>query len=53
MVSEHEDNPKALWNSIKKILHESPKRVLQDCATINRLTNNFSKYFADKVAKLR
>ena len=25
MVRENEDNPKALWNSIKKVLHRSPK----------------------------
>ena len=29
MVRENEDNPKALWNSIKKVLHRSPKLYLQ------------------------
>ena len=53
MVRENEDNPKALWNSIKKVLHRSPKILLPDHTTINSLTNTFGKYFADKIAKLR
>ena len=53
IVRENEDNPKALWNSIKKVLHISPKIVLPDHTTINSLINTFGKYFADKIAKLR
>ena len=33
MVRE-KDNPKALWNSIKKVLHSSPEIVLPDHTTI-------------------
>ena len=46
MVRENEDNPKVLWNSIKKVLHRSPKIVLPDHTTINSLINTFGKYFA-------
>ena len=53
MVRESEDNPKALWNSIKKVLHRSPKIVLPDHTTINSLINTFGRYFTDKIAKLR
>ena len=53
MVRENEDNPKALWNSIKKVLHRSPKMVLPDYITMNSLVNTFGRYFADKIAKLR
>ena len=53
MVRENEDNPKALWNSIKKVLHRSPKMVLPDYTTMNSLVNTFERYFADKIAKLR
>ena len=53
MVRENEDNPKALWNSIKKVLHRSPKMVLPDYTTMNSLVNIFGRYFADKFAKLR
>ena len=35
MVRENEDNPKALWNAIKKVLHRSPKIVLPYHTTIN------------------
>ena len=38
---------------MKKILHKSPKTVLLDCITINSLANNFGKYFAVKIVKLR
>ena len=53
MVTKNEDNPKALWNSIKKVLHRSPKMVLPDYTTMNSLVNTFGRYFADKNAKLR
>ena len=52
MVGENEDNPKALWNSIKKVLHRSPKMVLPDYTTMNSLINTFGRYFAHKIAKL-
>ena len=47
------DNPKVLWNSIKKVLHRSPKIVLRDHTNINSLIYTFGRYFADKIAKLR
>ena len=53
VVRKNEDNPKALWNSIKKVLRRSPKIVPPDHTTINSLTNTFGKYFIDKIAKLR
>ena len=53
MVRKNEDNPKALWNSIKKVLHRSPKIVLPDHTTINNLIYTFGRYFTDKIAKLR
>ena len=53
MVRENEDNPKALWNSIKKVLHRSPKIALSDHTNIYSLINTFGRYFADKIAKLR
>ena len=53
MVRKKEDNPKALWNSVKTVLHRSPKIVLPDHTTINSLINTFGKYFVDKIAKLR
>ena len=35
MVRENEDNPKALLNSIKKVLNRSPKIALPDYTNIN------------------
>ena len=49
MVRENEDNPKALWNFIKKVLHRSPKIVFPDYTTINSLINTFGRYFTDKI----
>ena len=49
MLRENEDNPKALWNSIKKVLHRSPKIVLPDHTT----TNTFGRYFTEKITKVR
>ena len=53
MIRKNEDNPKALWNSIKKVLHRLPKIVLPDHTTINSLIDTFGRYFTDKMAKLR
>ena len=53
MVRKIKDNPKALWNSIKKVLHRSPKIVLPDHTTINSLIKTFGRYFTNKIAKLR
>ena len=53
VVRENEDNPKTLWNSVKKVLHRSPKIVLPDHTTINSLIHTFGRYFTDKIAKLR
>ena len=53
MVRENEDNPKSLWNCIKKVLHRSPKIVLPDHTTINSLINTFGRYFVDKITELR
>ena len=53
MVWENEDNPKALWNSTKKILHRSQKIVLLDHTTIISFTNTLGKYSANKSAKVR
>ena len=52
MGRENETNPKPLWNSINKVVDRSPKIVLPDHTSINGLTNTFSKYYADKIAKL-
>ena len=51
MVRENEDNTR--HNSIKKVLHRSPKMVLPDYTTMNSLVNTFGRYFADKITKLR
>ena len=53
MVRKNEDNPKALWNSIKKVLHRSSIMVLPDHTTMDSLINTFGRYFADKIDKLR
>ena len=43
----------SLLMTFEKVLHRSPKIVLPDHTTINSLMNNFGKYFADQIAKLR
>ena len=53
MVRENEENPKGLWNSIKKVLHRLPKIVLPNHTNINSLINTFGRYYADKIAQLR
>ena len=51
MVRKNEDNPKALWNSIKKVLHRSPE-LYSHIYYYQQFDQHFGKYFANKIAKL-
>ena len=53
IVAEKPGNPKALWNSFKKILHRSSVAVLPDCINKTDLENTFCKFFHDKILKIR
>ena len=53
MVSESSDNPRKLWSSINKILHRKKSTQLPDHDQLSTLTNSFSSFFVDKIAKIR
>ena len=53
IVTENQGNPKALWNSFKKILHKTATVILPDSTTHSDLSNIFGNYFSDKITKLR
>ena len=46
-------NPKALWNTFKKILHKSSTIILPDNISPIDLANTFGHFFSDKIAKIR
>ena len=53
LIAENQDNPKALWNSFKKILHKSSTLVLPDYTNKTDLANTFCNFFYNKIIKIR
>ena len=53
VIAENNGNPKALWNTFKKILHKSLTIILPDHISPIDLANTFGHFFSDKIAKIR
>ena len=53
VIAENNGNPKALWNTFKKILHKSSTTVLPDHVSLKDLANSFGHFFCDKIMKIR
>ena len=53
VIAENNGNPKALWNTFKKILHIFSTIVLPDHVCLKDLANSFGHFFSDKILKIR
>ena len=53
VITENNGNPKALWNTFKKILHKPSTIILPDHVSLKDLANSFGHYFCDKIMKIR
>ena len=53
VIAENNGNPKALWNTFKKILHKSSTIILPDHISPINLANTFGHFFSHKIAKIR
>ena len=47
VIAENNGNPKALWNTFKKILHKSSTIILPDHFSPTDLANTFDIFFSD------
>ena len=52
-VHNHSNNPKNLWKSLNKILHRCPASHLPENSSLKDLCNKFSKFFVQKIEKIR
>ena len=53
MIEQNKNKPRNLWSCINKILHRSQSSPLPDFSDLTSLSNNFGKYFIDKISKIR
>ena len=53
VIAENNGNPKALWNTFKKILHKTSTIILPDHISPTDLANTFGHFFSDKIVKIR
>ena len=53
VIAENSGNPKALWNTFKKILHKTSTIILPDHISPTDLANTFGHFFSDKIVKIR
>ena len=53
VIAENNGNPKALWNTFKKLLHKSSTIILPDHISPIDLANTFGNFFSDKIVKIR
>ena len=53
VIAENNGNPKALWNTFKKILHKSSTIILPNHVSLKDLANSFGHFFCHKFMKIR
>ena len=53
MLSNNSANPRHMWNSVNKILHREKSKPLPDYTSLDTLCSSFSKFFTDKITRIR
>ncbi len=53
LITENLDSPKAMWNSLNKILHREKTSALPKSNSPQKLANKFLHFFADKISSIR
>ena len=46
-------NPRQMWKSVNTILHRQKLKALPEHSSLDTLCSSFSKYFTDKIARIR
>ena len=52
-IDETSDNPRALWETINNILHRTQSPSIPAFSDIKSFSESFSKFFMDKIEKIR
>ena len=47
------ENPRQMWKSVNTILHRQKSKALPEHSSLDTLCSSFSKYFTDKIARIR
>ena len=53
LLSNNSANPRHMWNSVNKILHREKSKPLPDYTSLDTLCSSFSKFFTDKITRIR
>ena len=52
-ITTNSENPRQMWKSVNKILHRQKLKALPEHSSLDTLCSSFSKYFTDKIARIR
>ena len=52
-ITTNSENPRQMWKSVNKILHRQKLKALPQHSSLDTLCSSFSKYFTDKIARIR
>ena len=52
-ISINSENPRQMWKSVNTILHRQKLKALPEHSSLDTLCSSFSKYFTDKIARIR
>ena len=52
-ISTNSENPRQMWKSVNTILHRQKLKALPEHSSLDTLCSSFSKYFTDKIARIR
>ena len=52
-MSTNSQKPRQMWKSVSTILHRQKLKALPEHSSLDTLCSSFSKYFTDKIARIR
>ena len=52
-ISINSENPRQMWKSVNTILHRQKLKAPPEHSSLDTLCSSFSKYFTDKIARIR
>ena len=52
-ITTNSENPRQMWKSVNTILHQQKLKALPEHSSLDTLCSSFSKYFTDKIARIR
>ena len=53
LITANSEDPKKLWQSLRKVLHRTPETVLPAHSSEKSLADTFASFFTNKISKIR